>query len=123
MGIRALHNSNLKWAPLRGNSTEGNITDSDEYNSFEIVWYFMGQTAIISSAATGVTAMSQPLVVDTHRSYANYGSSNWTTTESNIAGTLTPSNAKAMFYAMEVTHNRTFKGIFKGFRIFRARAS
>ena len=125
MGCGVVHNTNQKWRSLKGPGTEGLIADSNEFNTFEIVYYMTGQCAITSGAATGVKAFNEPLVINSKRQYANYGSSNWTQTQATagITTPLTVSGTKVAFFAIEVNHTRTFRGLIERMRVFRCRTS
>ena len=125
MGCGVVHNTNQKWRSLRGNNSEGTIADSNEFNTFEVVYYMTGQCAVTSGAATGVKAFSEPLVMNSKRQYANYGAATWTQTQATtgITTPLTVANTKVAFYAIEVSHSRTFRGVIEKMRVLRCRTS
>jgi len=125
MGCGVVYNSNQKWRSLKGPGTEGSIADANEFNTFELTYFMTGQCAITSGAATGVKAFSEPLVMDSKRQYANYGSSNWTQTQATagITTPLTVAGAKVAFFGMQVNTTRTFRGLIERMRVFRCRTS
>ena len=125
MGCGVVYNSNQKWRSLKGPGTEGSIADTDEFNTFEVVYYMTGQCAITSGAATGVKAFSEPLAMNSKRQYANYGSSNWTQTQATagITTPLTVAGAKVAFFGMQVNTTRTFRGLIEKMRVLRCRTS
>ncbi len=110
---------------LRGNTTQGLISNANEFNTFEVVYYMTGQCAIASSAATGVKAFSEPLVVNATRQYANYGTTIWTETQATtgITTPLTVANTRVAFFGMQVNTARTFRGLIEKVRVFRCRTS
>ena len=123
MGVRQIYTSGTKWCPFRGTTNElkVSIASDDEYNAFEVVWYFTGQAMITSSPDVEVTTLSDPLVMDEQRGYGAYALSSDALSETNnIAGPeLTISNTKAMIYAMKVSSGNTFSGLYTKFRMFR----
>ena len=125
MGLRMLYNGGQKWCPMRGTTNElkTSVAADDEYNAFEVVWYFTGQASVMSSPAVDVTTLSDPLVMNSQRAYSNYmGSVTPTATEASVAGAeITIANAKVMFYAMKVSSGNDFSGLTTKFRMFRAR--
>ena len=123
MGVRQIYTGGTKWCPMRGTTSELKVSigADDEYNAFEVVWYFTGQAGIISSPAVDVTTLSDPLVMNSQRAYSNYmGSVAPTATEASVAGVeLTISNTKVMLYAMKVSSGNDFSGLTTKFRMFK----
>tara|TARA_R110000824_G_scaffold172132_1_gene349908 strand:+ start:864 stop:1658 length:795 start_codon:yes stop_codon:yes gene_type:complete len=127
MGVRQIYTSGTRWCPFRGTNNELKVSigATDEYNAFEVVWYFTGQAMICSSPDVDITALSAPLIMDSQRAYSNYlNSVAPTQTEANVAGAeLSISNAKVMFYTMKVYSGNDFSGLTTKFRMFRLHAS
>jgi hypothetical protein len=126
IGNRQIYTGGTKWCPFRGTTHElkVSIASDDEYNVFEVVWYFTGQTMITSSPDAGVTTLSDPLTMNTQRAYGGYSTTSLDLSETNnVAGpSLTISNTKAMIYAMKVSSGNTFSGLTTKFRILRTAA-
>jgi hypothetical protein len=124
MGVRQIYTNTSTWCPMRGTTNELKVSigASDEYNAFEVLFYFTGQAMICSSPDVDVTTLSDPLVADSQRAYSSYiGAIAPTVTESKVAGDeLSISNTKVMFYAMKVGSGNTFSGLTTKFRMFRA---
>ena len=127
MGVRQIYTGGTKWCPFKGTNGELKVSigASDEYNAFEVVYYFTGQTAICSSPGVDVTTLSPPLTMDSQRAWGTYvQNAVFTQTESTIAGAeLSISNAKVMFYTMKVYSGNDFSGLTTKFRMFRLRTS
>ena len=125
MGNRQIYTSGYQWNPFRGTTSElkVNIASDDEYNAFEVVWYFSGQAMITSSPDVEVTTLSEPLVMDHKRAYSNYMNQLAPTeTDSLSNAALSISNTKAMLYTMKVGSGNTFSGLYTKFRMFRTAA-
>jgi len=126
------------WGSFLGLTNQSNISlsgySNPRYFTWENVLYIGGQTGIVSSGQSGSTTLEPPLEMkgtfsDGKRTrmhmWAPYGSytipGSWRTDEEDISQALTTSSLGVMFYGMEVYHTRTFKVIFKDFRLFRSR--
>jgi hypothetical protein len=123
MGAGVVYNSNQKWRGVKGPNAEGLIADANEFNTFEIVYYMTGQCGVISGAATGVKAFSQPLTMTSKRQFCNQSEQAWTTTEASagITTPITKASGKCAFYAIEVNATRTFRVNIEEMRVFRCR--
>jgi len=127
LGIKGIHINELKWCPFHGTVSESPNADADKYRAFEVVWNFVGQTAIVSSPAASVVDLSDPLVMKYKREWYTgaYGTNNaWVQEAASGTNRITSENACAMLYSYtEGAAARGFKGIFTKFRVFRSRAS